>query len=1286
VNFTTENAKGATYFQDDFEPAPAPGWVADGLWAVRDDTTTSCTPPIAFSPTHAYWYGQEASCDYDTGARNMGNLTTPMIDLTLVSGPVRLAFWTYFENQGGSWNDQLWVNISTDNFVAVDTPLMQIFDPNFPMNTWNLVELNISSYAGSQIWIRFYFDTIFMGMDNFEVWLIDNVIVDDTLVPFDVVTVEAWNRAPPYVEPGMWGVIMLQLNFTSSPGSSEIRSLTVNLTGVPPSSDDVAFVTIVHDVDGNDFFNPMVDMMVGNGMFPPPPGPYSIKIDFMGMPVMVNPGTPTKLFVLYDINMAPPATVGNWTGVSILDDTYIEVSPPDVMAPFGGVDTFIPGVSTEIVAQTTENLTVEAWDRAPATAQIAQPDVLMLQLNLSCTTGLIRFFALNLNLTGVPPTSDDILEVELWRDINSDDILDTQTDLRLSQAAFPPPPGPYQVTLGTMMPTVIYPGTPLKLFITYSINVEPPASQGNWIGAMMVNHTFIMVGAPDGVNIWGGIDTFSAGSKTQLVAPTSEQLFVEAWNRAPRYVNPGDWSVLMLQLNLSVVGPIGFVTLYNISVNLSGLPPTSDDIQFLQLIEDTNSNDIYEPMLDISLDGQSYSPAPCPCGATFTPWMPISVPAGMVKKLFILYDIANLPQATLGHWIGVSILNESYFNVSAVDSVAPFAGIDTYVPGARTIIDQVDTVQVQGIPKTSGNVPQGALDVVMEQLMLNASLGNITVTEIKVDQTGSGGDGDTSNVYLWDDTNDNGMLNMGDVLLDTQSFVGKILTFSGFTVNVSAGTDESLLIAFDIHPSAAVGQTLRATITDSSYVTVGMPDVVAGFAPIDSNFITIVGPGGDNLTVTGFDLAPPNVNVGELGVEMEWLNLTADSGSITVNSIKIDLAGTQDAADIANVEIWNDTDDNGEVNIGDVLLGSGNFAGGPPPTVTIPLGGGFPVNFGTTETLLVVYDIAVGATPGNTVGVSIVDETYIGVTGPDTVNPFGPLASTNSTILGGPDTLTVAGTDLAPLTVQQGDLNVEMERLNLTTPTGSVVVNSVQVNLSGTGGIPDITNVEIWNDTNGNDEVDAGDVLLGSGPFAGGPPPTVTITLGAGFPVNAGMPETLLVVYDINISATPLNTVGVNISDESHMVVAGPDMVSPFGPITSTNSTIQVAVPDALTVVGTSLAPIQVEQGETDVEMEWLNLTAGSGTVNIVYIKIDLGGSGGDADISSIDIYHDVNDNMTFDPGIDAFLGSGTFTCELQHIRKRHRRRHGRGGDGKRDLCQCEYARYRQSIRTDFIL
>jgi hypothetical protein len=161
-------------------------------------------------------------------------------------------------------------------------------------------------------------------------------------------------------------------------------------------------------------------------------------------PVMVNPGTTTKLFLMYSISMVPPATIGNWTGAAILNETYIQVSAPDVMAPFGGIDTYVPGASTEIVAQTVETLNVEAWDKAPATAEISEPDVLMLQLNLSVAgpTGLIVFQVMRVNLSGVPPSSDDIQNVKLWLDVDSDDMLDTQKDLMLSQTPFPPPPGP----------------------------------------------------------------------------------------------------------------------------------------------------------------------------------------------------------------------------------------------------------------------------------------------------------------------------------------------------------------------------------------------------------------------------------------------------------------------------------------------------------------------------------------------------------------------------------------------------------------------------------------------------------------------------------------------------------------------------------------------------------------------------------------------------------------------------------------------------------------------------
>jgi hypothetical protein len=265
------------------------------------------------------------------------------------------------------------------------------------------------------------------------------------------------------------------------------------------------------------------------------------------------------------------------------------------------------------------------------------------------------------------------------------------------------------------------------------------------------------------------------------------------------------------------------------------------------------------------------------------------------------------------------------------------------------------------------------------------------------------------------------------------------------------------------------------------------------------------GPSIDALTVVGTDLAPVNVQQGDPNVEMERLTLTAGSGSVTVNSIQVDLSGTGAAADIALVEIWDDVDGNDVVNIGDVMLGSGTFAGGPPPTVTITLGAGFTVTSGTPETLLVVFDIAVGATAGNSVGVDIVDETYVVVTAPDIVNPFGLIASTDSVIQAAvPDSLTVTDIDLAPPNVNIGQLDVEMVRLTLTAGTGSITVNSIQVDLAGTGVAADVANVEIWDDVNSNDIVDVGDILLGSGTFAGGPPPTVTITLGAGYVVTSG--------------------------------------------------------------------------------------------------------------------------------------------------------------------------------------
>jgi hypothetical protein len=225
------------------------------------------------------------------------------------------------------------------------------------------------------------------------------------------------------------------------------------------------------------------------------------------------------------------ATIGDWIGVSIPDETRINVALPDIVAPFAGIDTYLAGVRTEIVVPSTEQLIVETWDRAPSEVTPGQTEVPMLQMNMSvgAPTGIIKLDSVRIDLTGLPPTSNDISSVELWLDIDENDIFDPMMDALIAPPeTFSPPPCPCSVAFLLSGYPQIQPGMVTKLFVTYSIENTPVATNGDWIGASIADETYIAVNTPDTVMAFTGIDTYVPGNRTQITSPDSKPL-VEAW-------------------------------------------------------------------------------------------------------------------------------------------------------------------------------------------------------------------------------------------------------------------------------------------------------------------------------------------------------------------------------------------------------------------------------------------------------------------------------------------------------------------------------------------------------------------------------------------------------------------------------------------------------------------------------------------------------------------------------------------------------------------------------------
>ncbi len=138
------------------------GWAATGLWHVAGD--------LSASPSHSWAYNN--GVNYNTGARNSGSLTSPWIDLSAASSAM-LSFksWHQTEDMGVLW-DKKTVLVSTDG--AQWSQIMQI--SGLP-NQWKPCNFDLSAYAGQQIKLRFFFDTMDGVLNAFRGWYVDDISV-----------------------------------------------------------------------------------------------------------------------------------------------------------------------------------------------------------------------------------------------------------------------------------------------------------------------------------------------------------------------------------------------------------------------------------------------------------------------------------------------------------------------------------------------------------------------------------------------------------------------------------------------------------------------------------------------------------------------------------------------------------------------------------------------------------------------------------------------------------------------------------------------------------------------------------------------------------------------------------------------------------------------------------------------------------------------------------------------------------------------------------------------------
>lgn len=173
VTKITQNKSGFStpvdIFYDDFESGV-------GNWSIENYRMTEAQWHLSglnpYSPVKSWWCGNETTADYDNDSVVQEAIISPKIVLPHIETGIYIEFYEWWEVEDGY--DQCFVDISTDGGYNWDR-----IREGIPGSSggWITTTLDISGYWGSEVNIRFMFDTGDDIANNFPGWFVDDVQV-----------------------------------------------------------------------------------------------------------------------------------------------------------------------------------------------------------------------------------------------------------------------------------------------------------------------------------------------------------------------------------------------------------------------------------------------------------------------------------------------------------------------------------------------------------------------------------------------------------------------------------------------------------------------------------------------------------------------------------------------------------------------------------------------------------------------------------------------------------------------------------------------------------------------------------------------------------------------------------------------------------------------------------------------------------------------------------------------------------------------------------------------------
>ena len=141
-----------------------------GLWHITDRRGEE----LGHSSLNSFYYGSDLTGNYETTDANKGSITSSPFKLP-PHGPIRLTFNTILQTENLLDFDEASIEVSSDGGLTFAT-IASSATGQLPQATdWTSVSVDVSSYAGKSIQLRFTFDTKDSADNIHEGWYIDDI-------------------------------------------------------------------------------------------------------------------------------------------------------------------------------------------------------------------------------------------------------------------------------------------------------------------------------------------------------------------------------------------------------------------------------------------------------------------------------------------------------------------------------------------------------------------------------------------------------------------------------------------------------------------------------------------------------------------------------------------------------------------------------------------------------------------------------------------------------------------------------------------------------------------------------------------------------------------------------------------------------------------------------------------------------------------------------------------------------------------------------------------------------